>query len=404
MSRKPSKSFLGLCGAGLFGYHDQGDSRISSLLRQTKGARVLIAHAAHLSPSSPSELATPFISMQSTIIVDPTPFNLAWTSLLCGLGLALVLYGLYVNLFILAIYTLCRRKTAGKNVLLAACCTMFILGTTEIILLICTNAMDIRILQALVETGANLGQATYPVKLSDAFVPLGLAGNIIFVINKLIVFSLVTDLLFVEPLQLYRCYKIWGSQKVVILLPATLILSIVVIAFVNIVRVDILLFRNSYARAIFAMCAVTNLVLVVLTAGRIWWIQRGVAVHVYVDDVSRNRYRKPIALVLESGALYCIWAILLVVLFGDDSGTSAWFNIISSTASQMVNIVPTLIVVRVGLGHNVQDSIPNPSQYSLQSKHNHSRQVQVEPSNSKCAVINMGPVDPQSSDGKDKDF
>ncbi|KAJ7194252.1 hypothetical protein GGX14DRAFT_700974, partial [Mycena pura] len=236
--------------------------------------------------------------MQSTYIgvVDPTAFNLAWTSMFCGLGLTLVLYALYVNLFILAIYILSRRKTAGKNVLLVACCTMFILGTTNVILPILAAATEIQILQALVETGANLGQATFPAELSD----------------------------------LYRCYKIWGSRKAVILFPGALILSIVVIAFVNIVRVDILRLRN-YARIYFAMSAVTNLVLVGLTAGRIWWLQRE-TVHVY---------KKPMIIVLESGALYCIWTLLLVILFRDDfeTVTSVWFIIISNAATQVVNIV-----------------------------------------------------------------
>lgn len=160
--------------------------------------------------------------MQSRTITHPTAFNLEWTCVFCGLGVRyirrtwskyclillitgvagtralrwvycllvvvrphlIVFTGLYVNLFILAVFTLYRLKTAGRKVLLVACCTMFILGTTEIILLISATAIYICILQTLVKSGANLGQAAFPANFLDGLAPLGLAEDIIFAINK----------------------------------------------------------------------------------------------------------------------------------------------------------------------------------------------------------------------------
>ena len=85
----------------------------------------------------------------------------------------------------------------------------------------------------------------------------------------------------------------------------------------------------------------------------------------------------------------------------EDLSINMWYQIILSASIQIVvrektcldhitaynilsqNIIPTLIVVRVGLGHNVQDSIPN--QLPLKQ----SRQVQAEPSSSSLSVVKI---------------
>ena len=88
---------------------------------------------------------------------------------------------------------------------------MFILGTTETILWGCQVAVNIPILQELVDAGANFSRATFPANVLDRFFILRIVTQFVPVINKLVkrypiqlseltVFSLVTDLLFVEPL------------------------------------------------------------------------------------------------------------------------------------------------------------------------------------------------------------
>ncbi|KAJ7207901.1 hypothetical protein GGX14DRAFT_114489 [Mycena pura] len=325
--------------------------------------------------------------MDSADTFDPTQYNLAWTGTFLAAGVRdikrtstedcpiLIIgvagtrslrwkhflpvirphlirsTGIYINLFILAIYTLSRRKTAGKKVLLVACWTMFILGTTQIILLLFGAAINIPILQELVDA-SNFGPA--PVKAKSwkhywDWLYKAEAGVLIF--N-----NLVTDLLF-----LYRCYKIWGPRKKVVIFPAILVLSATALTFVQ----PPLELRAVYRRGLYAMFTVTSLVLMGLTAGRIWWMQREAShVQIDVDDIFRNR---PIVLILESGALYCVCVILLMIF----SPNQFAYQILLSVTSQ-INIAPTLIVVRVGLGHNIQDSIPN--QHPLQSKPIRSRQ------------------------------
>ncbi|KAJ7083853.1 hypothetical protein C8R44DRAFT_822110 [Mycena epipterygia] len=93
-----------------------------------------------------------------------------------------------------------------------------------------------------------------------------------------------------------------------------------------------------------------------LTAGRIWWIRRE-TFHVDVDPKFRNRYDTAITIIVESGVIYCACGILALV-----SGFFVRVEVISygiayGLLRQGINIIPTLIVVWVGLGHNIQDTI-----------------------------------------------
>ncbi|KAJ7711477.1 hypothetical protein B0H16DRAFT_1480320 [Mycena metata] len=61
-----------------------------------------------------------------------------------------------------------------------------------------------------------------------------------------------------------------------------------------------------------------------------------------------------IAMVLESGAAYFVVSVLLAIFDSDSSGIT--FNVLESIAIHIVNIAATLIIVRVGLGQNIQDT------------------------------------------------
>ncbi|KAJ7190133.1 hypothetical protein GGX14DRAFT_408253 [Mycena pura] len=63
---------------------------------------------------------------------------------------------------------------------------------------------------------------------------------------------------------LYRCYKIWGARKKVVIFPATLVLIAAVLAFVELTPLGVL-----NRRVLFAIFAVTNMVLMGLTGDSI---------------------------------------------------------------------------------------------------------------------------------------
>ncbi|KAJ7902847.1 hypothetical protein B0H14DRAFT_2667865 [Mycena olivaceomarginata] len=282
-------------------------------------------------------------------IVNSAAFNFYWDLLLreiSGTCVQIFFYAIYLNLFIFAIYTLGRRNTAGKGVLLTFTWVMAILGTTQAILRIPTTAVTLRMTQDLVQQRNNLNPGPAPpLELWKTYDSLYMAQDVIFAIN-----NSVADSLF-----LYRCYVVWG-RKMAIILPGVLMISTVVLACIANAKTDLLLGQFD-GRIPYILAAATNLVLVMLTAGRIWWKRRE-AVHIGADEALKNRYSTVIAILVESGALYCIFAIVIVIS-RQFSQRGIPFIMLQCASEHLVNILPTLIIVRTGLGHNIQDTLAN---------------------------------------------
>ncbi|KAJ6552798.1 hypothetical protein B0H19DRAFT_1263242 [Mycena capillaripes] len=57
-------------------------------------------------------------------------------------------------------------------------------------------------------------------------------------------------------------------------------------------------------------------------------------------------------MILESGAIYCATVILGIITSTFCDPASPFSNIVAGALSQVVNIAPTLIIVRVGLGQH----------------------------------------------------
>ncbi|KAJ7083854.1 hypothetical protein C8R44DRAFT_862339 [Mycena epipterygia] len=91
--------------------------------------------------------------------------------------------GLYVNLFILAIHTLSRRKTAGRIPLLVASWAMFILGTTGIVVRVIATVLSARVVQQIVQPEE---RENYTQKLLRTYGSLAVAEDMIFAINNLV--------------------------------------------------------------------------------------------------------------------------------------------------------------------------------------------------------------------------
>ncbi|KAJ6605182.1 hypothetical protein DFH09DRAFT_1120949 [Mycena vulgaris] len=105
------------------------------------------------------------------------------------------------------------------------------------------------------------------------------------------------------------------------------------------------------------MATFTNLVLLALTAGRISWMRRA-AFYAGLNDTCRTRCRTAVTIILESGAIYYIYAVLLTITFSIRPLTwSVAYGITLGISLQAINIAPTLTVVRIGLGHNTDDPI-----------------------------------------------
>ncbi|KAJ7798211.1 hypothetical protein B0H13DRAFT_1933775 [Mycena leptocephala] len=120
---------------------------------------------------------------------------------------------------------------------------------------------------------------------------------------------------------LYRCYVIWGFRKKIVIVPVLLMLSTFVTGIMGAAAQPL---NVSDVRISGSLAVATNLF---LTAGRIIWIRRA-ASHVGLDNTVRNRYTTAIGMMyglvlyplppdmtsrLESGAIYCLASIFLLV-------------------------------------------------------------------------------------------
>ncbi|KAJ7152564.1 hypothetical protein C8R46DRAFT_1121533 [Mycena filopes] len=234
---------------------------------------------------------------------------------------------LYVNLFILAIYTLHRRRTSGRTWLLAASWMLFVVGTIQTIL---------RILIITVIGGSPTPQI---IGLLQDRLQLELVDNAVFAVNVCIVATLV-----------------WGYRVKPILLPALLILATTSLAIVSLVegassknflllagRIQIITTTTAYILGV-----VTNVVLMGLTAGRIWWMRRTFAkldvtgLHSSID----TRSNAAMSIIFESGSIYCFSAFLLAIALATSGSSTALYSVLLGVAYQAINIAPTLTVVR----------------------------------------------------------
>ncbi|KAJ7888676.1 hypothetical protein B0H14DRAFT_2693413 [Mycena olivaceomarginata] len=272
--------------------------------------------------------------------VDSGVFDSLWYTMIMT-AVSLVLYGVYVNLFLLSLHTLSRRKTVGTTLLRVASCMMAIVGSMQIAIDVAETFTLARVIQRIIYPKSLTARSRTLFPLVDSTMPTSLRvlQAITIAIN-----NFITDLIFS-----YRCFVIWGFQKKPIILPALLMLSTLIVTSVGCSTNTITNIRSPTI----ILGATTNLVLTALTAGRILWIQRA-ASHVDLDSTIRGRYTRATAIILESGAIYCAVAILLVASASlDDEIFFVGFGI----AQQLLNIIPTFTLVYIGL-RNMEENQP----------------------------------------------
>ncbi|KAJ7761716.1 hypothetical protein B0H16DRAFT_1530363 [Mycena metata] len=274
---------------------------------------------------------------------DPTLPGFLWDLFVCDLfetSVTIFFYGLYVNLFILAIYTLQRRRTYGRIWLLAVSWMLFVVGTLQTIL----RVMILTVLGRAVALLATHGQGELPtaeiIGLVRDRLGLELADNAVFAVN------------------LYRCYLVWGYRVKPVLLPGILILATTAMAIVSLVEgsssSDFLLLGGrlqiTTTTTAYGLGLAANVLLMALTAGRIWWMRRTLTnipgLHSSID----TRFSAVISIILESGSIYCFSAFSLAITLTTVGSNNNFYSVLVGIAHQAVNIAPTLTVVRVGLG------------------------------------------------------
>ncbi|KAF7340726.1 MYND-type domain-containing protein [Mycena sanguinolenta] len=289
-------------------------------------------------------------------VVGSGAFDSFWSSTMLNswqMAASLVLYGFYLNLFLLSLYTLSRQRTAGNALLIGASCTVAVFASTHMALDVAATSAASRALQQSVHS-----ESETLLRNERSMMRLELAQGYIFGIN-----NFITDCIF-----LYRCYVIWGSQKTPLILPVLLMLATLITAILGTAS-------KMHITITFALSAATNIVLTALTgkfnliprltmvnaesflaAGRILWIQRAAASYVDLDRTVRGRCTRAVVVILESGAVYCAMAIVLIISY--TSADTVLLSITCGMGHQLTNIIPTFTLVYIGLKNMVDSNRP----------------------------------------------
>jgi len=221
------------------------------------------------------------------------------------LWVATFLYGIYLVLFCRCMYIFYR---GNKQVaLLISAIIMFTLSTATVIIFLLQGAT------AYGNAGAALG-----LKLDK----LQIAGAIVYVTNNIMA----------DALLIYRCYVIWNTIWITVV-PLLLLVATMIFGY----SIQLPLF--------FIFSLSMNLFVPTLVAGRLWWVIR--RIRGPSGEVTRRKGRNAMIIILESGLIYSIFVSLHMGFFhfGDPHD-----EIVYAALGQVVGIVPTLIIVRVGLG------------------------------------------------------
>ncbi|KAF7288997.1 Zn(2)-C6 fungal-type domain-containing protein [Mycena indigotica] len=221
------------------------------------------------------------------------------------LWVSTLLYGIYLVLFWRCMSILLRGSRSGssQHILLISAIIMFTLSTTSVLIFLLQGAT---------------AYGSVRLRLDE----LQIAGAVVYVTNNV----------FADALLIYRCYVIWNTVYVTIV-PLLLLAATMFLGY----AIQLKLF--------FILSLTTNLLVPALVAGRLWWVLR--RIRGIASEQTRKQGRKAMVILLESGLIYSLVVSIHMIYFHYDNPMD---QVVYAALAQLVGIVPTLIIVRVGRG------------------------------------------------------
>jgi len=245
-----------------------------------------------------------------------------------------ILYGAYTVLFVLTSWVLIYRRQRGRPALksmIGISLVMFILATMHI------SVNFTRIIQAfIIHRNEPGGPGAYFNQLSSF---TQLFGSTIYVAQTLVGDGVV----------LYRCYLVWGRKFAIIAFPCLLFVGSfatgigILYSFARVVPNAPVFVQQlqQWIISFFISTFATNVICTGLVAFRIWFINRQTIVF------TGYSMRPIIFLVVESGAVYSMTLLVLLILYKVQS----WFQyVVLDAVSAIVGLVFSMIIIRIGLG------------------------------------------------------
>ncbi|KAG7088576.1 hypothetical protein E1B28_012555 [Marasmius oreades] len=265
-------------------------------------------------------------------------------------------YGIYTVLFCHCIYILLyrgRKSGGGANkTLLISAVALFTLATGLII------ADFARAYAAFILHGDT------PEGPTEYFEEFWIWSNLV----RESFFALVIAVS--DAVLIYRLYVVWSFKKYILILPVILWFASTALSCLAVYGQSTTdpgaVLQNfdiyAYGMASFSLTCATNITVTGLIAGRLWYYGRRTSQ--VLGRSYRQRYYTAIIIIIESGITSAL-TTFLILIFYRTTLTSADF--IYFPACQILAMVPTLIIVRVGLGFSTEKSTNNSNSTSKYS-------------------------------------
>ncbi|KAH8110286.1 hypothetical protein DFH11DRAFT_798201 [Phellopilus nigrolimitatus] len=256
---------------------------------------------------------------------------------LLGGWFASALWGMYSVLFALSLYfIIVKRKSELYRPTTWIMVVMYSLATTHVFI-----ALRRMIIALILRRNTPSGPIAYLADIGDS---LNRAKDLIYITNLVLGDCVIT----------WRCYVVWGNSMRVIALPTLMIIGTAIAGYGAIGQYFLskprLAVSVAWGTAMFAVSLATNIIVTLLTAGRIWYLTHP---RRSVLGSADHRYRIIVLLVIESGAIVAAAKITEFVLFKTAPGTAAGDHplyIVFDMMPQITGMMPTLIIAVVNAG------------------------------------------------------
>ncbi|KAF9561245.1 hypothetical protein CPC08DRAFT_441483 [Agrocybe pediades] len=239
----------------------------------------------------------------------------------------ILFYGIHIVLFSVCMFVLLRNRRTTHIFIFLSAVAMFALSTADAAITMRLQSHDIAFLSDPVQS------PRITARMNDK--------NPLFITN-----NFISDLI-----MLYRCYMVWGRSKYVLVSVSLLVLADTVWGYLTI-STDISFGLPAatgllplYAWSIFAF----NMVIGIVTVGRVIWISR--EAKPFIGQRQLKSYHLAIVVLIESTLVYSA-CVLVYIMFPTGS---PYRMVVITLCMRLVAIMPTLLIVLVGLGRTVSD-------------------------------------------------
>ncbi|KAH9900690.1 hypothetical protein C8Q73DRAFT_742550 [Cubamyces lactineus] len=278
---------------------------------------------------------------------DEEQFPLARAEII-ALFMESMLFGAFTVLYSIAVWILLyREKVRGRSTTNRM---LFVTSTVMWILAVAHLAIDVtRAVEGFVVWGKNPGGTdAFYGRISD---PTEVAKNVLYITMTLVADSFVS----------YRLYVVWNRQWWILIVPTVLLLATAVAGYGACVEIGLAKEGNAifaenlqpWIRAFFSLSLTTNLLATFLIAARIMWSNRRVRKY-RASGAAAGSHWEVIETMIQSAAIYS--AALASLLGTYLAGSNAQY-ICVDILQPLIGIVFTLIIIRVGLGFTMNDTV-----------------------------------------------